>query len=223
MLCQLSYRGRQPRDCSRASRAASRGRTEAAGGEAAVMRRFAVVGVAVFIGVLVFAPSGLAASARVAALQVGLRAHGFDPGPVDGVRGPLTTTGARSRSSAHEGLRATGLVGRGTRRALGGARSAAARSARARGRRGRLGRRGARVPAPALRARRARRRRKVHPRARRVALRRYQSRRGLVAGRDRRPEDLSRARWAQRDRHARPRGTSSGRERASSRSRRATT
>src|SRR5688572_32099884 len=42
------------------------------------MRRFAVIGVAVFIGVLVFAPSGLAASARVAALQVGLRAHGLD-------------------------------------------------------------------------------------------------------------------------------------------------
>ena len=59
------------------------------------MRRFAVVGVAVSIGVLAFAPSGVAASARVAALQVGLRAHGFDPGPVDGVRGPLTTSALR--------------------------------------------------------------------------------------------------------------------------------
>ena len=59
------------------------------------MRRFAVLGVAVFIGVLVFAPSGLAASARVAALQVGLRAQGFDPGP--GRR--------RSRAADDEGAR----------------------------------------------------------------------------------------------------------------------
>jgi len=81
------------------------------------MRRFAVVGVAVFIGVLVFAPSGLAASARVAALQVGLRAHGFDPGPIDGVRGQLTTRALLRFQKAH-GIQATGLVGRGTRRAL---------------------------------------------------------------------------------------------------------
>jgi Transglycosylase SLT domain/Putative peptidoglycan binding domain/LysM domain len=81
------------------------------------MRRFAVAGVAVFIGVLVFAPSGLAASARVAALQVGLRAHGFDPGPIDGVRGQLTTNALLRFQKAH-GIKATGLVGRGTRRAL---------------------------------------------------------------------------------------------------------
>jgi hypothetical protein len=82
------------------------------------MGRFAVLGVAVFVGVLVFAPSGLAASARVAALQVGLRAHGFDPGPVDGVRGPLTTTALIAFQRARS-IRATGLVGRRTRRALG--------------------------------------------------------------------------------------------------------
>jgi LysM repeat protein len=82
------------------------------------MRRFAVVGVAVFIGVLVFAPGGLAASARVAALQVGLRAHGFDPGPVDGVRGRQTTKALIAFQRA-KGIRATGLVGRGTKRALG--------------------------------------------------------------------------------------------------------
>ena len=56
------------------------------------MRRFAVVGVALSIGALALAPSGFAANARVAALQIGLRAHGFDPGPVDGVRGSLTTS-----------------------------------------------------------------------------------------------------------------------------------
>ncbi len=82
------------------------------------MRRFAVVGVAVSIGVLVFAPSGLAASARVAALQIGLRAHGFDPGPVDGVRGPLTSSALVAFQRA-QGIRATGRLGRATRRALG--------------------------------------------------------------------------------------------------------
>jgi len=82
------------------------------------MRRFAVLGVAVSIGVLAFAPSGLAASARVAALQVGLRAHGFDPGPVDGVRGRLTTNALMAFQRRH-GIRATGLLGRQTRRALG--------------------------------------------------------------------------------------------------------
>jgi hypothetical protein len=86
--------------------------------ESRAMRRFAVVGVAVSIGVLVFAPSGLAASARVAALQIGLRAHGFDPGPVDGVRGPLTTRALKAFQRAR-GVRATGLVGRRTRHALG--------------------------------------------------------------------------------------------------------
>src|SRR5688500_2168543 len=118
MLCQLSYRGRQRHDCSRASRAGWRGRTETKCGESVGMRRFAFLGVAVFIGVLVFAPSGLAASARVAALQVGLRAQGFDPGPVDGVRGPQTTKALIAFQRAR-GIRPTGLVGRGTRRALG--------------------------------------------------------------------------------------------------------
>ena len=82
------------------------------------MRRFVVVGVALSIGVLAFAPSGLAASARVAALQIGLQAHGHDPGPVDGVRGPLTTT-ALLTFQRQSGIRPTGRVGRATRRALG--------------------------------------------------------------------------------------------------------
>ncbi|MGH3066549.1 MAG: peptidoglycan-binding protein [Gaiellaceae bacterium] len=82
------------------------------------MRRFAVVGVALSVGVLVLAPSGLAASGRVAALQIGLRAHGFDPGPVDGVRGELTTK-ALLAFQRRRGIKPTGLVGRGTRRALG--------------------------------------------------------------------------------------------------------
>ena len=143
------------------------------------MRRFAVAGVAVFIGVLVFAPSGLAASARVAALQIGLQAHGFDPGPIDGLRGQLTTN-ALLRFQRAKGIRPTGLVGRQTRRAL--------------GRRGRpllgqrelaLGAVGWDVAVLEFRLRRY----GLHGRAvdgrftRRtaVALRRYQSRRGLIA------------------------------------------
>jgi soluble lytic murein transglycosylase-like protein len=82
------------------------------------MRRFAVAGVAVFIGVLAFAPGGLAASARVAALQVGLRAHGFDPGPIDGVRGTLTTN-AVIRFQRARGISPTGVAGPRTRKALG--------------------------------------------------------------------------------------------------------
>ena len=82
------------------------------------MRRFVVVGVAVSVGALLLAPSGLAASARVAALQIGLRAHGLNPGPVDGVRGPLTTTAVAS-FQRRNGIRATGRVGRATRQALG--------------------------------------------------------------------------------------------------------
>ena len=142
------------------------------------MRRFAVVGVALSIGVLAFAPSGLAASARVAALQIGLRAHGFKPGPVDGVRGPMTTRALRSFQRSHR-IPATGRVGRATRRAL--------------GRRGRplLGQRelgvgavGWDVAVLEFRLRRygLLRRRAVDGRFTRrtaVALRRYQSRRGL--------------------------------------------
>jgi soluble lytic murein transglycosylase-like protein len=82
------------------------------------MRRFAVAGVAVSIGVLAFAPHAFAGSARVAALQIGLRAHGLDPGPVDGVRGPRTVS-ALVAFQRRSGLPATGVLGPRTRRALG--------------------------------------------------------------------------------------------------------
>jgi hypothetical protein len=82
------------------------------------MRRFVVVGVAVSVGALMLAPGGGAASARVAALQIGLRAHGFHPGPVDGVRGPRTTH-ALIAFQRCRGVRATGRLGPATRRALG--------------------------------------------------------------------------------------------------------
>ena len=70
------------------------------------------------VGVLAFSPQAFAASARVAALQVGLRAHGYDPGPVDGVKGPQTVA-ALVAFQQRSGLPATGYFGRRTRRALG--------------------------------------------------------------------------------------------------------
>jgi hypothetical protein len=82
------------------------------------MRRFAVVGVALSVGALGLAPEAFAGSARVAALQVALRAHGFGPGPVDGVRGPLTRT-ALVRFQRAKGLSPDGRIDRATRRALG--------------------------------------------------------------------------------------------------------
>ena len=82
------------------------------------MRRTAVVAMAASFGVLAFAPHAFAGSARVAALQVGLRARGFDPGPVDGVRGPQTT-GALIAFQRRSGLPATGYAGNRTRHALG--------------------------------------------------------------------------------------------------------
>jgi soluble lytic murein transglycosylase-like protein len=82
------------------------------------MRRFAVVGVALSLGALGLAPEAFAGSARVAALQVALRAHGFAPGPVDGVRGPLTRS-ALVRFQRAKKLSPDGKMDRATRRALG--------------------------------------------------------------------------------------------------------
>src|SRR5215218_9014327 len=59
-----------------------------------------------------------AASPRVAALQVALRAHGVYAGAVDGLAGPGTTAGVR-RIQRQAGLVADGIVGPQTRRALG--------------------------------------------------------------------------------------------------------
>src|SRR5512145_2234174 len=142
------------------------------------MRRFAVAGVAVFVGVLVFAPGGLAASPRVAALQIGLRAHGLDPGPVDGIAGPQTRR-ATLAFQRRKGIRATGRLGRATRRAL-GARGRPLLGQRELG----LGAVGWDVAVLEFRLRRyglgARAIDGRFTRGTRVALRRYQQRRGLV-------------------------------------------
>jgi peptidoglycan hydrolase-like protein with peptidoglycan-binding domain len=59
-----------------------------------------------------------AASPRVAALQVALRAKGLYAGTVDGIRGPMTGLGVR-RFQARRKLVVDGIVGPQTRRALG--------------------------------------------------------------------------------------------------------
>jgi Transglycosylase SLT domain/Putative peptidoglycan binding domain/LysM domain len=82
------------------------------------MRRFGVVGVVLSLAVLGLASEAGAASGRVAALQVALRAHGFDPGPVDGIHGRLTRR-ALLAFQRNRGLVCDGKLDRKTRRALG--------------------------------------------------------------------------------------------------------
>jgi LysM repeat protein len=82
------------------------------------MRRFAVAGVALAIGVFGLADAAAAANARIAAVQVALRVHGFDPGPVDGIKGPLTRRALASFQRA-KGIRVDGTIDRRTRRAFG--------------------------------------------------------------------------------------------------------
>lgn len=82
------------------------------------MRRAVVVGVALFAGLLALAPQAFAGSAQIAALQVGLRSHGFDPGPVDGQLGP-STAGALAAFQRARGIEPVGVFGPRTRRALG--------------------------------------------------------------------------------------------------------
>lgn len=89
-----------------------------AGREQAFMRRFAVVGVALSIGVCGLTEVGTAANPRTAAVQIGLRAHGFAPGPVDGLSGPLTRSALASFQRTKR-LPADGKLDRRTRRALG--------------------------------------------------------------------------------------------------------
>ena len=193
MLCQLSYRGRQPRDCSRASPRASAGRTGAAGGEDGGMRRFAVVGVAVSIGVLAFAPSGLAGQCsrrRTPGRAPRARARSWSSGRR---RGPADPTSHARASSGQRASRATGrsTARRGARWAGGAGRcSGSAQLA--------VGAVGWDVAVLEFRLRRhglgARAVDGRFTRRTGIALRRYQRRRGLDPGRDRGPEHLSGAR-----------------------------
>jgi peptidoglycan hydrolase-like protein with peptidoglycan-binding domain len=80
------------------------------------MRRAAFLGIVV-VALFAAAPA-FASSAKIAALQVGLRVHGLYGGPIDGVPGPLTKAGV-IRLQVQKGIRPTGRVGSRTRRALG--------------------------------------------------------------------------------------------------------
>ena len=82
------------------------------------MRRLLVFTTAIAAALTLAGPAGAAGSSSIAALQVALHAHGFYPAAVDGVQGPLTTTGLTNFQRV-KGIPATGLLGPKTRSALG--------------------------------------------------------------------------------------------------------
>jgi soluble lytic murein transglycosylase-like protein len=82
------------------------------------MRRLLVLTTAIAATLTLAGPAGAAGSSSIAALQVALQAHGFYPATVDGVQGPLTTTGLTTWQRS-KGLPVTGRLGPKTRSALG--------------------------------------------------------------------------------------------------------
>ena len=82
------------------------------------MRRTIVIVVAAAIALGVAGPAVAAQSAKIAALQVALRAKGLYRGEVDGISGPMTSNALVSFQRRH-GIRATGKVGHLTRCKLG--------------------------------------------------------------------------------------------------------
>ena len=82
------------------------------------MRRIVVIVVAVAAALSIAGPAVAAQSAKVAALQVALRANGLYKGEVDGISGPMTRR-ALLRFQRRHGIRATGKVGYLTRCELG--------------------------------------------------------------------------------------------------------
>ena len=82
------------------------------------MRRIIVIVVAVVAALGIAGPAVAAQSAKVAALQVALRANGLYKGEVDGISGPMTR-GALLRFQRQNGIRVTGKVGFLTRCKLG--------------------------------------------------------------------------------------------------------
>ena len=82
------------------------------------MRRIVVIVAAVAAALSIAGPAVAAQSAKVAALQVALRANGLYKGEVDGISGPMTRS-AVVRFQRRHGIRATGKVGYLTRCELG--------------------------------------------------------------------------------------------------------
>src|SRR4051812_40273113 len=82
------------------------------------MRRVLVLTISAATALMVTGPAAAAGTSSMAALQVALRAHGLYPAAIDGVPGPLTSTGLTSLQRS-KGLTPTGQVGPATRTALG--------------------------------------------------------------------------------------------------------
>lgn len=81
-------------------------------------RSLLICGITLFLFAVAVGAAAAMGSARVAALQVGLRAHGLYDGTIDGVWGPGTERAVR-RLQARARLRVDGVAGPQTRRALG--------------------------------------------------------------------------------------------------------
>ena len=82
------------------------------------MRRPVVIAVSATVALALAGPSAAAPSAKIAALQVALRAKGLYGGTVDGMSGPITRA-AVIRFQRRHGIRPTGKVGHATRCELG--------------------------------------------------------------------------------------------------------
>lgn len=83
------------------------------------MRRLIVATIALSVIACGFAADDAAsANPRIAAVQIALRAHGFNPGAVDGIPGPITRT-ALAAFQRKCGLKPDGRIDRRTRRAFG--------------------------------------------------------------------------------------------------------
>jgi murein DD-endopeptidase MepM/ murein hydrolase activator NlpD len=82
------------------------------------MRSRAFLALPVVLAGVAFIPQAAATDARVAALQVGLRAHGLYRGPIDGISGPATAKAVR-RLQKRARIDVDGVVGPQTRKALG--------------------------------------------------------------------------------------------------------
>jgi soluble lytic murein transglycosylase-like protein len=82
------------------------------------VRRLVVTLVAAIAALMLAGPALAAQSAKIAALQVALRAKGLYAGPVDGISGPLTRS-AVLRFQRSNGIKPTGRVGYATRCKLG--------------------------------------------------------------------------------------------------------
>ena len=82
------------------------------------MRVRAICALPIVLAAAAFTPHAAGSDAGVAALQVGLQAHGLYKGPIDGINGPGTAKAVR-RLQKRARITVDGVVGPQTRRALG--------------------------------------------------------------------------------------------------------